>query len=125
MIGRLNSKPLMGPLAYWPNSKYKRTLPEDPDELEDLITDGVDSKTMVVATAAIESFIAAMARAVGDNIEIHHDRLVSLEDSIETMIGMVQTLKARVGSTIDIGEFFSAPTLGVNCFHRGRPDKGL
>ena len=100
-----------GPLPGWKNPRYARSFPEDPIELETLIEEGV-SKVMVTSTLSkIETYIEDMGLAVEEATSIHHDRLTSLEDNLETMIGMMQTLKSRVGSSLDIGERFTAPTL--------------
>ena len=46
-----------------------------------------------------------------DVTNVHHGRLVTLEDNLETLLGMVQAMKAKVGSAVDIGDRFTAPTL--------------
>ena len=100
-----------GPLADWPNSKYQRILPEDPQELEELIEAGIRKGMLTTTTSNIETYIVGMGDAFEESTTLHHERLVTLEDNLEVMIGIMQTLKARVGSSVDIGERYSAPTL--------------
>ena len=52
-----------------------------------------------------------MGDALVDATDIHHDRLLSFENTCEVLISSIQTLKSRVGSLVDIGEKFTAPTL--------------
>ena len=80
-------------------------------DLDHLIEAGVPRGMLTTTTSKIETYIEGMGQALEEVVDIHHDRLVSMEDSLEVMIGVVQTLKARVGSTIDIGDMYSTPTL--------------
>jgi hypothetical protein len=107
-----------GPLpGVWKSPRYTRIIPSDPTELEDLIEEGIKRGVLTTAVSKIETYIEGMGMAVEESTAIHHDRLVSLEDSLEVMIGMVQTLKGRIGSTVDIGEQYTAPTLwGATAF---------
>ena len=58
-----------------------------------------------------------MSVALEDTVSIHHDHLLFLEENLEVMIGVVQTLKGRVGSALNIGEKYVAPTLwGATAF---------
>ena len=100
-----------GPLSDWPNPKYQRVFPQDADELEDLIEAGVQRGVLTTTTSKIETYIVGMGEAFEETTSLHHDRLVTLEDNLEVMIGVMQTLKSRVGSSLDIDERFSAPTL--------------
>ena len=94
----------------WTKPKYDRTFPEDPSELEALsISEGAKKGVVTTTVSDIESYIVGMGEAVQDVAEIHHDRLVSLEDDLEVMIGVVQTLKSRLGTTVDLGEWYTAP----------------
>ena len=95
----------------WTKPKYDRTFPEDTADLEALISEGVKKGVVTTTVSKIESYIVGMGEAVQDVTAIHHDRLVSLEDDLEVMIGVVQTLKSRLGTTVDLGEQFTAPTL--------------
>jgi hypothetical protein len=101
-----------GPLPSWKNPRYERTLPEDPQALKALIDEGVIRKGVLSTTVSkIETYIVEMGHASEEATSLHHDRLCTLEDNLEVMIGMMQTLKSRIGSSIDIGERFTAPTL--------------
>ena len=100
-----------GPLPSWMNPRYERTLPEDPQALEALLDEGVLEGTLSTTVAKIETYIVDMGYALEEATSLHHDRLCTLEDNLEVMIGMIQTLKSRVGSSVDIGERFTAPTL--------------
>ena len=97
-------------LPAWKNRKYVRSFPERPEELEALIDAGVKKGVLSTTVSKIESYIEAMGDALADATDIHHDRLVSLENSCEVLIGSIQTLKSRMGSAVDIGERFTAPT---------------
>ena len=59
----------------------------------------------------IETYIVDMSDAVTDLSQIHQDRLVALEDNLEVMIATVQTIKAKVGVSVDLGERYTAPTI--------------
>ena len=95
---------------YWPNSKYQCTLPEKPQELQDIINAGVGKGVLTTTVSNIETHIRGMSVALEDTVSIHHDRLLFLEENLEVMIGVVQTLKGRVGSALNIGEKYVAPT---------------
>ena len=95
----------------WKNPKYERTIPEDPLLLESFIDEGVKKGVLTTTVSKIESYIKELGEVVLEVNGVYHDRLVTLEDSIEVMIGMIQTLKARFGSPADLGERFTAPTL--------------
>jgi hypothetical protein len=106
-----------GPRPSWKNQKYDRSLPSDPIDLNILINEGVKKGVITATVAKIESFIQDMADAVAEATSIHHERLFTLEDTCEVMIGMIQTMKARIGSSVDLGERFTAPTLwGATAF---------
>ena len=105
------------PLPHWKNRKYDRTLPSNPSELEVLIDAGIGKGIISTAVANIESYIEEMGDVLVESNDLHHERLVTLEDSLEVMIGMMQTMKSRVGASVDLGEKFSAPTLwGATAF---------
>ena len=95
----------------WKNQKYQRTLPEDPEELESFISEGVKKGVITSAVSRIETYIDGMSGVVTDLSTVHHERLVNLEDDLEAMIATVQTIKARVGVSLDLGERYTAPTL--------------
>ena len=95
----------------WKNPRYERSIPEDPLLLESLIDEGVKKGVLTTTVSKIESYIKELGEVVLEVNGVYHDRLVTLEDSIEVMIGMIQTLKARFGSPADLGERFTAPTL--------------
>ena len=63
------------------------------------------------AVAKIETYIEQMGDALADATDVHHDRLVNLENNCEIMIATIQTLKSRIGTAVDIGDRFAAPTL--------------
>jgi hypothetical protein len=107
----LSGEEFEGPLPSWPNPKYHRTLPEDPQELEELVNEGVRKGVLSNAVCKIETHIVGMSFALEDTAALHHDQLVTLEDNLEVMIGVIQTLKSRVGSSVDIGDRYLAPTL--------------
>ena len=98
-------------LPDWKNRKYQRTFPEDTQELEDLIDEGVKKGVISLTVSKIESYIESLGDVLSEANVIHHDRLVNLENTIEVMIGIVQTMRSRIGSSVDIGERFTAPTL--------------
>ena len=95
----------------WKNRKYDRTFPEDPQELEDLIDEGVKKGVISTTVSKIESYIESLGDVLSEANVINHNRLVNLENTIEVMIGIVQTMRSRIGSSVDIGERFTAPTL--------------
>ena len=95
----------------WKTRKYKRVFPHDPQDLEALISSGVKKGVVTTTVANIESYIADMSDVLVESNSINHDRLVTLEGNLEVMIGMVQTLRSRMGSSVDIGERYTAPTL--------------
>ena len=95
----------------WRNPKYLRTLPSDPEELINFSRTGLTKKVVATTVSSIESYIEDMGDALIDVTSVHHGRLASLEDNLETLLGMVQTLKATIGAPLDIGERFTAPTL--------------
>ena len=68
-----------GSIVYWPNSKYQRTLPEKPQELQDLINAGVGKGVLTTTVSNIETHIRGMSVALEDTVSIHHDRLLFLE----------------------------------------------
>jgi hypothetical protein len=108
----LSGEKFEGPLpGVWKSPRYTRTIPSNPMELEDLIEEGIKRGVLTSAVSRIETYIEGMGMAVDEATAIHHDRLVLLEDNLEVMIGMVQTLKGRIGSTVHIGEQYTAPTL--------------
>ena len=95
----------------WKNPRYERTIPEDPVELQSLIDEGVKKGVLTTTVSKIESYIKELGEVVLEVNGVYHDRMVTLEDSIEVMIGIIQSLKARFGSPADLGERFTAPTL--------------
>ena len=99
-------------LPAWKNRKYQRSLPDNPADLEALIDAGVKKGVLSTTVSKIESYIEQMGDALAEATDIHHDRLVSLENNCEVMIGTIQTLKSRIGSAVDIGDKFTAPTFG-------------
>ena len=99
---------MLGP---WKNAKYERSIPDDLLQLESLIDEGVKKGVLTTAVSKIETYIKELGEVVLEVNGVYHERMVTLEDSIEVMIGMVQTLKARFGSPADLGECFTAPTL--------------
>ena len=104
-------------LPPWKNRRYERSLPVNPEELEDLIEAGIRKGVISTAVSNIETYIQDMGEVLVESNAVHHDRLVSLEDTLEVMIGMIQTMKSRVGPSVDIGEKFSAPILwGATAF---------
>ena len=106
-----------GPRPVWKNARYERTMPEDEEELEELITEGVRKGMITTAVSKIETYISDFGNVFQEATTLYHDRLVELEDNLEIVLGMVQTLKSGVGVTANIGEKFSAPTLwGVTGF---------
>ena len=97
-----------GYLPSWKNSKYERSLPADPQELADLMDDGIKKVLMTTTVSNIETYIEDMGDAFGQTTSLHHDRLISLEDNLEILLGMVQTMRAGIGISVDIG---------ADCFH--------
>ena len=60
----------------------------------------------VVSKIAESYYIKDMGEVLVESIAVHdHERLVNLEGNLEMiMIGvLVQTMKARIGSSVDIG----------------------
>jgi hypothetical protein len=100
-----------GDLPGWKNPRYERTFLQDLEELETLIEQGVKKGVLSTTVSKIETYMEGMGFALEESTSIHHDRLCTLEDNLEVMIGMMQTLKSRIGSSVDIGERFTAPTL--------------
>ena len=100
-----------GMLPGWKHPKYDRSLPEDESSLEVMINEGIRKRFLTTTVSKIESYIDGMGGALSEVTAIHHDRLVSVEDDLEVMIGVVQTIKARTGTAVDLGDRFSAPTL--------------
>ena len=100
-----------GLLPSWKNQKYERALPEDSLELELIIDEGVKKGVLTTAVSKIETFIQDMGQALTEVTAIHHDRLFTLEDNVEVIIRMFQTLKSRIGSSVNIGDRFIAPNL--------------
>ena len=98
-------------LAHWKNPRYERSLPEDPEELEMLMEEGIKKVLMTSTVSKIETYIDGMGHALSDVTSIHHDRLLTLEDNLEVLLGMVQTMRAGIGPSVDIGDKFTAPTL--------------
>ena len=95
----------------WRNPKYLRFLPSEPEDLLEFSRTGLTKKVVATSVSNIETYIEDMGDALVDVTSVHHGRLMSLEDNLETLLGMVQTMKAAVGSQVDIGERFTAPTL--------------
>ena len=95
----------------WKNRKYQRTLPEEAQEFEDLIDEGVKKGIISTTVSKIESYIESLGDVLAEASVLHHDRLVTLENTIEVMIGIVQTMRSRMGSSVDSGERFTATTL--------------
>ena len=100
-----------GMLPGWKHPKYERSLPEDEGILEVMISEGIRKGFLTSTVSKIESYIDGMGGALAEVTAIHHDRLVSVESDVEIMIGAVQTIKARTGTAVDLGDRFSAPTL--------------
>ena len=101
-----------GYLPAWKNSKYERSLPADPKELAELMDEGIKKVLMTTTVSnSIETYIEDMGDALGQATTIHHERLISLEDNLEILLGMVQTMRAEIGNSVDIGDKFTAPTL--------------
>ena len=96
------------PLPAWKNRKFARSLPEDPQDLEAMIDEGINKGFISTAVSKIETY---MGDVLDESNAIHHERLVNLEGNLEIMIGVLQTMKARIGNSVDIGEKFAAPTL--------------
>ena len=99
------------PLLAWKNRKFARSLPEDPQDLETMIDEGINKGFISTVVSKIETYIGDMGDVLDESNAIHHERLVNLEGNLEIMIGVVQTVKARIGNSVDIGEKFAAPTL--------------
>ena len=99
------------PFPPWKNRKYERTLPENPEDLEAMIDEGIRRGVISTTVSKIESYIEEMGDVLVEVNSVNHDRLITLEGTLEVMIGMVQTMKSRIGSSVDIGQKFSAPTL--------------
>ena len=99
------------PYPAWKNRKYARAFPMDPQDLDALISAGVKKGVVTTTVANIETYIEGLSDAMFETNSINHDRLVNLEGNLEVMIGMVQTIRSRVGSSVDIGEKYTAPTL--------------
>ena len=69
-------------------------------------------KGVVTTTVAnFESYIEDMGDVLVEANSTKHYCLIALEGNLEVMIGMVQTIRSRMGNSVDIGEKFSAPTL--------------
>jgi hypothetical protein len=98
------------PFPAWKNRKYERTLPEDPEDLEVMIDVGIKRGVISTTVSKIESYIEEWGDAMLDANAVNHDRLISLEGTLEVMIGMAQTIKSKIGGSADIGEKISAPT---------------
>ena len=80
-------------LPAWKNRKYERSLPEDPVDLEALIEAGVKKGVLSSTVAKIETYIEhQMGDALADATDVHHDRLVNLENNCEIMITAIQTI---------------------------------
>lgn len=100
-----------GTLPSWKNPKYERSFPSDPVDLARLVEVGVKKGIISTTVSNIETYIEGMGEALGEVATIHQDRLVTLEDNLETLLGMVQTIRAGLGNSVDIGDKFTAPTL--------------
>ena len=74
-------------LPAWKNRKYGGSLPEDHEDLEALVDAGVKKGVLSTTGSKIESYIEKMGDALADATDVHHDRLVSLENNCEVMIG--------------------------------------
>ena len=95
----------------WKGSKYLRTLPTESTELEQLISEGVKKGMITRSVSKIETYISDMGDVLGEVSASANERLESLENNLEVMLGMVQTMKARLGTGVELDEKFSAPTL--------------
>ena len=101
------------PFSAWKSRKYKRLFPQDPQALEALIATGVKKGVVTTTVANIECYIEDMSNVLVEANLINHNRLITLEGNLKVMIGMVQTIRSRMGNSVDIGAKFSAPTCGV------------
>ena len=86
-----------------------------------MIDVGIKRGVISTTVSKIESYIEEMGDVIVEANAVNHDRLISLEGTLEIMIGMVQTMKSRIGGSADIGEKFSArlrrssPTILPQC----------
>ena len=74
------------------NSRSDRTLPSDQYDLEKLIDEGVKKGKMSTTVSKIETYIGGMGEVLDEVAALHHDRLTTLEDNLEILLGMVQTV---------------------------------
>ena len=99
------------PFPPWKNRKCERTLPEDPQDIEAMIDEGIRRGVISTTVSKIVSYIEEMGDVFVEMNAVNHDRSITLEGTLEVMIGMVQTMKSRIGTLVDIGQTLSAPTL--------------
>ena len=99
-------------LSMWQGPKLERTLPSPGEDLEAFIDIGVSTKdSLIKAVAAVESNVQVMNEGVTELTSLTHNRFVSSEATVDTVMGVVQSLKSRVGDPVEVEERFVAPTL--------------
>ena len=79
--------------------------------MEAFIDIGVTKDSLIKAVAAVESNVHVMNEGVTELASLTHNRFVSSEATVDTVMGVVQSLKSRVGDPVDVEEQFMAPTL--------------
>jgi hypothetical protein len=98
-------------LSVWQGPKLERTFPSPGDDLDAFIDVGVTKQKLVKMVASVESNIESMNKGVVELALLTHNRFANSEASVDTLMGILQSLKSRVGEAVDIEDSFAAPTL--------------
>ena len=98
-------------LEAWQGPKLERTLPSPGEDLEAFIDIGVSKDELIKAVASVESNVGVMNDGVKELASLTHNRFVNAERTVDTLMGIIQSLKSRFGDVVDVEERFLAPTL--------------
>ena len=98
-------------LGVWQGPKLERTLPSPAEDLEAFIDIGVSKDNLIKAVAGVESNVHKMNEGVTELASLTHNRFVNAETNVDVMMGIIQSLKSRVGEEIEVDDRCMAPTL--------------
>ena len=98
-------------LGAWQGPTLERTLPSPGEDLEAFIDIGVSKDRLIKAVASVESNVAVMNDGVKELASLTHNRFINAELNVDTLMGIIQSLKSRDGDAVDVEERFLAPTL--------------
>jgi hypothetical protein len=98
-------------LEVWQGPKLERTLPSPGEDLEAFIDIGISKESIVRSVATVESNLDSVSKGVTGLAVETHNRLLSAQTDLDTIMGILQSLKSRVGDAVDVDDCFVAPTL--------------